>query len=269
MHVSDNLYTGPAGPNGICTFTTVGGIQGASGTILTPQGCGEDGNPTMQYGVGPLGRLTFLNIVPTAISTTNLAALQALTANTPMALVAGAGTLGRAYAPDGSGALVTVLDSNRCVSITSTGSLASITFTVVGYDLYGRKQTCAVTGPANSTVTTLKAFIAVLSITPSAGSASQVSAGVADIFGLPWVAKDAGYVVSAKWNNTLAQNAGTFTAADLTSPATSATGDPRGTFAQAGAASNGSIRLVIAQHVDSSQCGPFATPVNAIGVTPA
>ena len=35
---------------------------------------------------------------------------------------------------------------------------------------------------------------------------------------------------STKWNNTLAQDAGTFVAADATSPATSATGDPRGTY---------------------------------------
>ena len=71
-----------------------------------------------------------------------------------------------------------------------------------------------------------------------------------------------------KWAGVLAQNAGTFTAADTTSPATNATGDPRGTYAQSGAASNGTNRLVVCMHVDGTQCGSNATLVNAIGVTP-
>lgn len=67
----------------------------------------------------------------------------------------------------------------------------------------------------------------------------------------------------------LAQNAGTLVVADQTSPATNLTGDPRGTFAPSGAASNGSNRLIIVQHVDGTQCSGTATRVNAIGVTPA
>ena len=69
--------------------------------------------------------------------------------------------------------------------------------------------------------------------------------------------------------NVLAQNAGTFVAGDTTNPATNLTGDPQGTFAPAGAASNGANRLVIAMHLIGTQCGVAATAANLLGVTPA
>lgn len=246
----DDMFTGQVGPEGFCLAPTAGG------------------NPTKQYGVGPLGRTVFLNIVPLALATANLAVLQAPTAQVPLVLAAGTGlTLGTA--PDGSGATVYEFDVPRCVSLTSAANLSGLTFLVTAYDEYGAKWTQLVTGPNNDTVTTKKAAASVLSIVPQGTSASTISAGTSDVFGLPFRCIDAGYVISAKWANTLAQNAGTLTAADQTSPATNLTGDPRGTFAQAGAASNGSNRLLICQHVDGSQCGPTSLRANAIGVTPA
>ena len=67
----------------------------------------------------------------------------------------------------------------------------------------------------------------------------------------------------------MADNGGTFVAADATSPATNLTGDVRGTFAPSGNAANGSRRLVIAIGLTAVQAGPTATQVGAIGVTPA
>lgn len=250
MQVQDDLYTGPLGPNGFCLISTGGE------------------NPTRQYGVGPLGRVAFRNIVPLTLQTANIAALQASTSGTALTLAAGTGVT-TGVAPDGSGSMVYQFDVARAVSLTSTSNLSAINYLITGFDEYGVKLTQLKAGPNNNTVNTLKAFKSVLSVVPQGTSASTVSVGSSDVFGLQFRMIDATYIVQAKWDSTLAANAGTFVAADTTSPATNATGDVRGTFAQAGGASNGSRRLIITMHVDATQCGPNATMANAIGVTQA
>lgn len=250
MHVSDDLY--------------LGGFFGTQGLNLFKTGAG---NPTQQEGVGPMGRIIFTNIVPATIATANIAALQALTASTAMTLAAGAGiTVGTA--PDGSGNTVYTLDTPRCISLTSTSNLSGLNVLLTGYDIYGQKMTQLLSGPNNTTVNTTKAFSSLLSAVPTATNAGTMSIGTSDIFGLPYYMADAGYIVSAKWANTLAQNAGTFVAG-VTTAATSSTGDVRGTFAQAGAASNGANRLVIAMHLTASQCGSQPSIQNLIGVPQA
>ena len=267
MQVSDDLFTGPVGgPNAFCLQSTTGFIYGNSGLpVIT--GWPPDGNPTMQYGVGPLGRIVFRNIVPLALATANLAVLQTPTTGTALTLTAGAG-IQTAVNPV-NGQVLYVLDVPRCLSLTSTANLSGINFLVTMVDEYGQTATQLVAGPNNNTVVLKKACIGVLSVVPQGTSASTVSVGTSDTYGLPFRCIDAGYIVSVKWANTLAQNAGTLTVADQTSPATNLTGDPRGTYAISGAASNGTNRLVIAQHVDASQCGSNAKLVNAIGVLQA
>lgn len=223
-------------------------------------------NPTLQYSAGPMGRTAFYNIVPLTKQAANVAALAALTASTAMTLAAGTGATA-GVAPDGSGRTVIVLDVPRAVSLTSTSDLSAITITIAGFDTYGRPLTQTRLGPNNTTVNTLKAFKSVLSVTPSATNAGTMSVGMADIFGLPWLAANAGYIMP-KWDNTLAQDAGTFVVGVATNPNTAALGDTRGTYAPSSAA-DGSKRLVIWQHLTATQCGPNATTVGAIGVTPA
>lgn len=251
MQVQDDLYMGPGG--------------GPAAFNLQPS---TSDNPTSQPGVGPMGRIAFRNIVPAALSVNNIAALQASTLNTAFTLAAGAGVT-RQAAPDGSGNFVYAFDQPRCVSLTNTTNMIAVSYTIVGYDEYGARMSQVLIGPNNTTVNTLKAFASVLSVTPNATNAGTLSVGSSDIFGLPFRITDAGLIISAKWAGVLAQNAGTFVVADTTSPATTATGDVRGTFAQAGAASNGARRLVIAMHLDGTQAGPNATQAAAIGVTQA
>lgn len=222
-------------------------------------------NPTLQTAVGPLGRIYFYNIVPLTKQAANIAALAALTAATAMTLAAGTGATS-GTAPDGSGRTVIVLDVPRAVSLTSGSNLSGVNVTIVGFDTYGRQITQTRAGPNATTVNTLKAFKSVLSVMPDATNAGTMSVGSADIFGLPFAALDAGYVMP-KWNNTLAQDAGTFVAAVATDPNTAALGDTRGTYAPSSAA-DGSKRLVIWHHLTASQCGVGATTVGAIGVTP-
>lgn len=248
MQASDDLYTGAFLPGGLYLGGTTAGSR--------------------QSGVGPLGRVIFKNIIPLALAVNNVATVVGQTANVAIPLVAGTGTtLG--VAPDGSGRAVIVLDTPRAVSLTSAGNLSASNITVVGFDQYGQLQTQTRAGPNANTVNTLKAFASVLSVTSGTTSATTMSVGTSDIFGLDYVCLDAGYIISAKWNNVLAQNAGTLVDADVTTPATAATGDTRGTYAQAGAASDGTKRLVICQHLDGSQCGKSATQVALLGVKPA
>lgn len=250
MHVQDDLYTGPVGPEGFCLVPTSGE------------------NPTAQYGVGPLGRTVVRNIKPLTLQTANVAALQASTSGVPFVLAAGTGiTIGTA--PDGSGSAVYQFDVARAVSLTSASNLSAINYLVTGYDEYKTKMSQLMTGPNNTTVNSLKAFQSILSVVPQGTSTSTCSVGTSDVFGLNFRMIDAGYIISVKWANVLTQNAGTFVAADQTSPATNATGDVRGTFAQSGAASNGSRILLVCMHVDATQCGPTALVTNAIGVVQA
>ena len=97
---------------------------------------------------------------------------------------------------------------------------------------------------------------------------TAVTIGTTDIFGLPVRCIDAGYVVKVGWNNALAQDAGTFVAADMTNPATATTGDVRGTY-KPSTASDGVKRLVMTIALPAIAVGPNATRQGALGVNQA
>jgi hypothetical protein len=160
---------------------------------------------------------------------------------------------------------------SRGVSITSvTTTLAAVTFTVSGYDSYGYPQTEAITGPgAGLTVVGKKTWKWIASVTPNASPGVNATVGTADLFGFPVRVASFPYV-TVYWNGAI-QATGTILPADATTPATSATGDVRGTFA-ASPASNGTIRLVV--FVTIPVAGMAVTTNAALvsgmfGVTPA
>jgi hypothetical protein len=129
----------------------------------------------------------------------------------------------------------------RCVRIVSAGNDSGITFTVRGYDIYGYAMSATVTGANIGTATTLKAFKYVSSVTPSGNTASTVTVGTTDIYGFGLRADQWGYVYIVWAGTTVTASTG-FTAAVTTNPATSLTGDVRGTYATQ-SASNGTNRL--------------------------
>lgn len=137
----------------------------------------------------------------------------------------------------------------RCVSVSGVASGSGGTVLIKGYDAYGFPMSQLVTVAAGAnTVNTTKAFKVVTSATPNFTDTHTLSVGTADVFGVGLfsnLAQD----LQISWNNTLitAQTTG-YTAGDATVPATTTTGDVRGTYAvQSG--SDGTKRLVIRQSI--------------------
>jgi hypothetical protein len=234
-HISDNLHIGQA-PTGIA-----------------PQIAGG-------RGFGPVGRTYVYDIVPLALNASAIAASQS-PGSAALTLSAGTGVTAVVV----NGQTRYTFDVPRTVTITSGGVDTGINFLVRGFDTYGNAMSEAITGASSTIATGKKAFMSVISITPSGAVASTVTAGTSDVFGLPVALVDAGYIASVKWNETLTTDAGTFVAADNTSPATTTTGDVRGTYKPSANASNGVRRLVILVALSSLNIGTAQTVVGVLG----
>lgn len=245
--ISDDLFMGPAlGPNP--DFSSAG-------------------NPApMSQGVGPMGRQFIFDVVPVTLQAAGLATSQNPTSGGSFTLTAGTGVTA---VTDSSGTIRYVLDTPRCVTITAAGANTA-TYRVTGYDLYGQLMTQTLAAPSTSTVITTKAFKSIISVTNANATAgtNNLTVGFNDRLGLPVVVPSVVYVASVKWDAALAQDAGTFVAADTTSPATASTGDVRGLYTPSSAA-NGTRRLVMTISMRSSAVGPQATRVGAFGVDQA
>ena len=245
---SDDLFLGPAQTYmGINTNANLG-----------------DPSP-MDLGVGPLGRIYVWDTVPLTKGAANIAAASAYTST--ITLTAGTGVTSVTLS-NGSTALQ--LDVPRAVSVTiGAGTITNRDVTVSGYDYYGQAMSEVIaTGTTQSTtVNGKKAFFQITSATVSGAVGATISLGTTDILGSPVRITNAGYISRAGWNNTLAEDAGTFVAA-VTSTATTTTGDVRGTYVPSSAC-DGSKRLVMGILLPAIAVGPNATRTGALGVTQA
>jgi hypothetical protein len=215
--------------------------------------------------------------VPSTAAVANIAAAANPTSGTPLALVSATGagatvltaaapavfpasgvSLSAGIAIDGlpttaafgaAGAFTTGIYQRstvvgRCVSVSGVASGAGGTVLLKGYDCYGFPLSQLVTVAAGAnTVNTLKAFKVMTSVTPNFTDTHTLSVGTADVFGIGLLALSWGDVL-VHWNNALLTANTGFVAADTTAPATTATGDVRGTYAVQ-SASDGTKRLVI------------------------
>jgi hypothetical protein len=216
----------------------------------------------MDLGVGPLGRIYVWDIVPQAAVTNNLATSQTAAAAGAVTLTAGTSVKSVTTA---GGVSVYQLDCPRAIKVNC--STTARAFTVSGYDYYGQAMSEVITvAVAGTAVTGKKAFFQVTGVT-IAGSATAVLVGTSDKLGIPVRVFNVSYVASVKSNDTLAQDAGTFVAAD-TATATTTTGDVRGTYAPA-TASDGIVRTTMGILLPAIAVGPNATRVGALGVTQA
>jgi len=262
--VTDGTYITAygTGTGGTGTYTINQSVT-ASSTAMTAHGniAFDDPSP-MDLGVGPLGRIYVWDVVPQAAVTNNIAASQAPSGAGSLTLTAG--TSAKSVVRN-DGTTVIQLDLPRAIKV--NGSTTARAFTVSGYDYYGQAMSEVITvSVAGTAVTGKKAFFQVSGVT-IAGSATAVVVGTSDVLGLPVRVFNVAYIASVKSNNTLAQDAGTFVAAD-TATASTTTGDVRGTYTPA-TASDGIVRTVMGILLPGIAVGPNATRVGALGVTQA
>jgi hypothetical protein len=225
-------------------------------------------SPTrMDRGVGPLGRIYIFDAgTPATLSATAICAAQA---------VAGAGnlTINGTLAGAGVGSLAgqtvaTLVEPRGLQMVSTNAGDTSQTVTVFGVDQYGQSMSQIKTLNGVTAVNFTKCFKIVTRCAVSAATTGNVSVGNRDAFGFPVAVSDIGYITHTGWAAALADDAGTVTVADSTSPATTSTTDVRGFYVPSSAA-NGSRRLVIGIALTALQCGPNATRVGAFGVTQA
>jgi len=266
--VTDGTYISAfgTGTGGTGTYTLNQAINIANTTALTMHGniAFDDPSP-MDLGIGPLGRIYVWDVIPQALVANNIATAQ--TTSSTIALTAGTSvkSIVNTY-----GQTVLQLDCPRAVSIVSgTGTLTNRNVTITGYDYYGQPMSEVIaTGTVQSTtVKGKKAFYTILSATISGALGATIAVGTTDILGLPVRVFNVAYIASVKTNSTLAQDTGTFVAAD-TATATTTTGDVRGTYVP-GTASDGINRTVMGILLPGIAVGPNATRTGALGVTQA
>jgi hypothetical protein len=224
-----------AGTGGQITFTSQAGL--VTGQRLTISGT-----------LGGTGTITGYTDPTTYVLTAVTATSATLTTTAGAAVVTTAGT------PTG---------------LTYTLGVAPVTVTVSGFDVYGQAMSEAITSSAavSTAVSGLKAFYLVTSVSVSGATGTALTVGTTNVLGIPVRVTNVAYVASVKSNNVLAQDAGTFVAAD-TATATTTTGDVRGTYTPA-TASNGIVRTVMGILLPAIAVGPNATRVGALGVTQA
>ena len=262
--VTDGTYiTGyGTGTGGTGTYTINQAVTASSTTMYAHGNIAFDDPSPMDLGVGPVGRVYIWDVIPQAAVTNNIAASQAPSGAGSLTLTAG--TSAKSVVLN-NGTTVIQLDLPRAIKVNC--STTARAFTVSGYDYYGQSMTETITvAVAGTAVTGKKAFFQVSGVT-IAGSATAAVVGTSDVLGLPVRVFNVAYVTSVKSNNTLAQDAGTFVAADMTT-ASATTGDVRGTYTPA-TASDGTVRTVMTIALPGIAVGPNATRVGALGVTQA
>jgi hypothetical protein len=183
------------------------------------------------------------DIVPVALDADGICAQQTLAG-------AGAALLNGALASSGT----VTLDVPRNVIVDAAGAATAV-LTVTGTDTYGIPMSEAITLNGATAVAGKKAFKTITSIAASA-AATDFFVGTGDVFGLPILANSRNYVLTA-WNGAFVTT-GTFVAAVATSPATTTTGDVRGTYSVPDAA-DASKRLTLWVFVldDDTQTGLY------------
>lgn len=263
--VTDGTYITAfgTGTGGAGTYTLNQAINVANTTALTLHGNIQFDDPApMDLGVGPVGRIYVWDVTPQALVANNIATAQ----TTSSTITLTAGTSAKSVVRN-DGTTVIQLDLPRAVSIVSgTGTLTNRNVTITGYDYYGQPMSEVIaTGTVQSTtVNGKKAFFQIASASISGALGATIAIGTTDILGIPVRVANVAYIASVKSNNTLAQDAGTFVAAD-TATATTTTGDVRGTYVPA-TASNGIVRTVMGILLPGIAVGPNATRTGAIGV---
>jgi hypothetical protein len=264
--VTDGTYiTGfGTGTGGIGTYTVNISQAAASTTISLNGNALQDDPSTMDRGVGPLGRIYVFDVIPQAAVTSNIAATQTPTGAGNLTLTAGT-SVRRIVRADGTSVLQ--LDCPRAVSVSLVVGGTARAYTISGYDYYGQPMSEVITSVAAATTNGKKAFYQITSVSGAGASVTAVTVGTTQLIGLPVRVTDGSYICHVGWNSAFTLDTGTLDVA-ATVPATTTTGDVRGTFTPS-SAPDGIKRLVIGIMLPAIAVGPNSTRTGALGVTQA
>ena len=238
--ITANVLTVASVTNGLLTIGSV--LSAAAATQYTT---------IIGFGTGNGGTGTYI-VTPSQTVSTQVAmsanaginGIPVVPTNTNVLGTPQQGTLIGAHGPQLYNPL-TMLGRNVRIT-TQSGDTA--VYTVSGYDVYGFPMTEAITANGASTVSGVKAFKYIASVTPVGTVGARASVGTGDVFGFPLFSLSIQDVYLA-WGTT--GNSGLITAttgytAGVPATATSTTGDVRGTYAVQ-TASNGTNRLTVWQ----------------------
>jgi hypothetical protein len=213
------------------------GTAGAAG--IDSRGPIDQGSLPSSYQAGAaISPVYVYDIVPLTKFNNNLAASQVVS-GASFTLAAGTGVTTSTI----NGTTYYVLDVPRALTASGVSvSTAEVLLTATGMDEFFQAQTATWSGPTGTATptTTTKAFKYISSVTTPGNTASGLTIGTADIFGLPRRVDAFGYTV-LNWNSTVITANTGFTAAVTTTPSAT-TGDVRGTYAVQSAA-DGTKRL--------------------------
>ena len=216
------------------TLTTGGSVTGTFtvGSVLSGTGV-TTGTKIVSFGTGTGGAGTYIVDTPQTVASTTITGLT--------------GTRGIPRVPFGSSGAI-ALWSPQCmigrnVRITTAAGDVAV-YTVSGYDAYGFPMSEAITANGATTVSGVKAFKYISSVTPVGTVGASVTVGTGDVFGFP-IFSASFYDVQIFWNANLITATTGYTAGVGTT-ATTTTGDVRGTYAVQ-SASDGSKRLCVLQ----------------------
>lgn len=255
------------GNGGVGTYT-VNVSQTASSTTLYMAGQAVAGDPSpMDTGVGPLGRIYVFDCIPLTSNAANICASQTPAGAGALTLLT-TSTLGGKRIVRADGTSVTQLDTPRALSVTTgSGTTVSSNITITGWDIYGQPMSEVIVSGAVASTTTngKKAFYQILSVSGTAATTSTITVGTTQLLGVPVRITNGVYICHVGWSSGFVLDTGTLAAADSTNPATTTTGDVRGTFSPS-SAPDGIKRLVLGIMLPALAVGPNATRLGAFGV---
>jgi hypothetical protein len=132
----------------------------------------------------------------------------------------------------------------RCITVTSVGNDSAATILLTGVDQYGYLMTQRLTMGSGATVTSTKAFKALISaVCTGTLSGSAITIGTSDALGLPFYAAQQSQL-TGYYNNAILYGIGTFVAGVTTIPSTPLLGDTCGTWIPP-SATDGAKRLTL------------------------
>lgn len=199
-----------------------------------------------------------------ATNTTGVLSVNIILSSTAFA---SAGNVAPNTAPTGGTLVagVATFDVPRGIQIASSNAGDTTqTVTITGLDYYGAPMTQALTLNGQTSVNSTKAFASVNNIAVSATMAGNLTVGATNVLGLSYKLLTGSLPVGSKnVAGVISADAGTVVQPDATNPATSTTGDVRGTYTPAATPNGTTIFYVEYQTLG----GPLNS--NAFGQTQA